>query len=131
MREAVGTRSNKSTGTGDVCDVQYVDGRHVRAAARAMRDAPAVGALAQTFKVLGDPTRVRIAWALVHHELCVCDLALLLGMSHSAISHSLRALRQLGLVTYRKEGPIAYYKLDDGHIANLLVEGFRHVDEHA
>lgn len=95
-----------------------------------MKDADSVGSLAQTFKVLGDPNRVRIAWALANQELCVCDLATLLGMSQSAVSHSLRALRQLGLVKYRKAGAIAYYNLDDGHIAHLLDEGFRHVEEH-
>ena len=123
--------AGRTKDTRDVCEIQYVDERRVRAAAREMRDAATVGALAQTFKVLGDPNRVRIAWALAHQELCVCDLATLLGMSQSAVSHSLRALRQLGLVTYRKEGPIAYYKLDDEHIAHLLAEGFRHADEHA
>ena len=95
-----------------------------------MKDADAVGLLAQTFKVLGDPNRVRITWALATQELCVCDLATLLGMSQSAVSHSLRALRQLRLVRYRKAGAIAYYKLDDDHISQLLAEGFRHIEEH-
>lgn len=95
-----------------------------------MKDPDAVGLLAQTFKVLGDPNRVRIAWALATQELCVCDLATLFGMSQSAVSHSLRALRQLGLVKYRKAGAIAYYKLDDDHISQLLTEGFRHIEEH-
>ena len=95
-----------------------------------MKDPDAVGLLAQTFKVLGDPNRVRITWALATQELCVCDLAALLGMSQSAVSHSLRALRQLRLVGYRRAGAIAYYKLEDGHIAHLLAEGFRHIEEH-
>lgn len=86
-------------------------------------------ALAQTFKVLGDPTRVSLAWALSREELCVCDLAALLGMSQSAVSHSLRALRDLRLVRYRKEGRIAYYSLDDAHVAELLALGFQHVEE--
>lgn len=94
-----------------------------------MKSAPAVGALAETFKILGDPTRVRIAFALAREELCVCDLANLLGISQSATSHSLRALRQMKLVKFRKEGKIAYYSLDDEHIAYLLDEGFRHVEE--
>ena len=114
----------------DLCEIQYVDEQRVRAAQRGMKAPVAVGLLAQTFKVLGDPNRVRIAWALATQELCVCDLAALFGMSQSAVSHSLRALRQLGLVKYRKAGAIAYYKLDDDHISNLLAEGFCHIEEH-
>lgn len=96
-----------------------------------MKGADTLAALAETFKVLGDPTRVRIAWALSREELCVCDLAALLGMSQSAVSHSLRALRDLRLVRHRKEGRIAYYALDDEHIASLLHQGLQHVEEAA
>lgn len=85
--------------------------------------------LAETFKALGDPTRLRIAHALSREELCVCDLAAVVGASPSVTSHSLRALRQLRLVRYRREGKVAYYCLDDAHIASLLAEGFRHVEE--
>lgn len=113
----------------DACEIEYVDARKVKRAARAMKSDEAVGLLAETFKLLGDPTRVRLAYALAREELCVCDLANLLGMSQSAVSHSLRALRQLKLVRFRKEGKIAYYTLDDEHIAHLLDEGFRHVAE--
>ena len=79
--------------------------------------------------MLGDPTRLRLVAALAAEELCVCDLATLLGISQSAASHSLRALRQLRLVRYRRAGKIAYYSLDDAHIAALLGEGLRHVEE--
>ena len=85
--------------------------------------------LAETFKVLGDPTRLRIVHALSRDELCVCDIATVLGVEQSVVSHSLRALRQMRLVRYRKEGKIAYYTLDDDHIAALVTEGFRHVEE--
>ena len=78
---------------------------------------------------VGDPTRVRIAFALAREELCVCDLANLLGVSQSAVSHSLRTLRQMKLVRFRRDGKIAYYTLDDEHIARLIDEGFRHVEE--
>jgi ArsR family transcriptional regulator len=94
-----------------------------------MKSPQAVTTLAETFKVLGDPTRLRIAYALAREELCVCDLATVLGVSQSVVSHSLRALRQMRLVRYRKEGKIAYYALDDDHIGALLAEGFRHVEE--
>lgn len=117
------------TAATDTCEVEFVDGPRVRRAQRAMKSDDAVAALAETFKLLGDPTRVRIAFALSREELCVCDLANLLGVSQSVVSHSLRALRQMKLVRFRKEGKIAYYALDDEHIARLLEEGFRHVEE--
>ena len=94
-----------------------------------MQPPDAVSLLAETFTVLGDPTRLRIAYALSQQELCVCDLASVLDMSQSVVSHSLRALRQMRLVRHRREGRIAYYALDDDHISSLLGEGFRHVME--
>jgi len=94
-----------------------------------MKPGPSVAALSETFRVLGDPTRLRIVHALSGGELCVCDLAAVLGAAQSTVSHSLRALRQLRLVRYRKEGKIAYYALDDAHIASLMTQGFRHVEE--
>lgn len=111
------------------CEIEFVDERRVRRARRAMRSPEATALLAETFKLLGDPTRVRLAYALSREELCVCDLANLLGMSQSAVSHSLRALRQMKLVKYRREGKIAYYSLDDDHIRRLLDLGFEHVEE--
>ncbi len=113
----------------DACEIQYVDERKVKRVQRAMKSPEAVLALAETFKLLGDPTRIRIAFALSKEELCVCDLANLLNVSQSAVSHSLRALRQMKLVAFRKEGKIAYYRLDDDHIAHLLEEGFGHIEE--
>lgn len=115
----------------DACDAPCVDEAKVIRARAAMKSLDTLAALAETFKVLGDPTRVRIAWALSREELCVCDLSALLGMSQSAISHSLRALRDLRLVRHRKEGRIAYYALDDEHIAELLQQGVQHVEEAA
>ena len=113
----------------DTCEVDFIDARKVKRVQRAMKSSEAVTALAETFKLLGDPTRIRIAFALSREELCVCDLAQLVGSSQSAVSHSLRALRQMKLVKFRKEGKIAYYKLDDDHIAHLLEEGFEHIEE--
>ena len=107
----------------------FVDWGKVKRARNAMKAEDAVVALAETFKLLGDPTRVRIAFTLSREELCVNDIAHLLGMSQSAVSHSLRALRQMKLVRIRREGKIAYYTLDDDHITRLLEEGFRHVEE--
>ena len=113
----------------DTCEVDFVDERKVRRVQRAMKSVEAVSGLAETFKLLGDPTRIKIAFALSREELCVCDLAYLVGASQSAVSHSLRALRQMKLVRFRKDGKIAYYKLDDEHIAHLLNDGFEHIEE--
>lgn len=113
----------------DLCEVRCVDESKVRRARQAMKSTESVATLAETFKVLGDPTRLRIVYALSRDELCVCDLATALGVSQSVVSHSLRSLRQMRLVRYRKEGKIAYYALDDAHIGSLLDDGFRHVDE--
>ncbi|TDX53306.1 ArsR/SmtB family transcription factor [Orenia marismortui] len=85
--------------------------------------------LAATFKVLGDPTRIKIIHALANQELCVCDISELLNISQSAISHQLRKLRDLNLVKYRKEGRIVYYSLDDYHIVQLFNQGLEHVLE--
>lgn len=113
----------------DACEVNVVDARKVTSVRRKMQSADAVQLLAETFRVLGDPTRVKIVFALSKEELCVCDLATIVGASQSAVSHSLRALRQMELVRYRKQGKIAYYSLDDEHIGRLIEEGFDHVRE--
>lgn len=113
----------------DVCQARCVDEAKVRRARARMKPPETITALAETFRVLGDPTRASIAWALSREELCVCDLAHLLGMSQSAVSHSLRALRQLRLVRSRKESKTVFYALDDDHIAHLLAEGIEHVEE--
>lgn len=114
---------------GDACEIQFIDENKVKKVRRAMKSAQATNVLAETFKILGDPTRIKIAFALSREELCVCDIANLLGVSQSAVSHSLRTLRQMKLVKFRKEGKIAYYSLDDEHISNLLDIGFRHVEQ--
>lgn len=83
--------------------------------------------LAETFKALSDPTRVRIVSLLAEAELCVCDLAASLGMSQSAVSHQLRTLRDLRLVHWRREGRKVFYALDDDHVADLYRRGLEHV----
>ena len=85
--------------------------------------------LADTFKVLSDPTRIKIINALANKELCVCDISELLGMSQSAISHQLKKLRDLKLVKHRKEGRTVYYSLNDYHIFQLFSQGLAHVLE--
>jgi ArsR family transcriptional regulator len=82
---------------------------------------------ADFFKVVGDRTRMRILHALFQSEMCVCDIAVLLEMNQSAISHQLRVLKQAGLVKYRREGKIVFYSLDDEHVMNILDQGLVHV----
>ena len=85
--------------------------------------------LASTYKVLGDPTRLRMVMALSGGEMCVCDLAAFLGFSDSAVSHHLRRLKDLSLVRSRRDGQVLYYRLDDDHVAELLHIGLNHVRE--
>lgn len=113
----------------DACEIEFVDEKKVSRVRAAMKAGEAITMLAETFRILGDPTRVRIAFALSREELCVCDLANLLGVSQSAVSHSLRSLRQMKLVKFRREGKISFYSLDDEHISGLLEVGFSHVEE--
>jgi DNA-binding transcriptional ArsR family regulator len=84
--------------------------------------------VADLFKILGDTTRVKIIQALSKRELCVCDIAAVIGMGQSAISHQLRMLRNTRLVQYRKDGTMAWYSLNDEHIASLLLQGIEHVE---
>ncbi len=85
--------------------------------------------LAELFKVFGDSTRIKILWALDEAELCVCDIAFLLNMTQSAISHQLRALKQAKLVKNRREGKVIYYSLDDEHVKRIFEQGLIHIRE--
>ncbi len=85
--------------------------------------------LAELFKVFGDTTRIKILCALFESEMCVCDIAALLCMNQSAISHQLRVLKQARLVKYRKEGKVVYYSLDDEHVKQIFDHGLVHVNE--
>jgi len=113
----------------DVCEVIYVNREKVLSVRERMKPETTIQRLAETFRVLGDPTRVKILFALAQEELCVCDIANLLGTTNSAVSHQLRVLRNMRLVRYRKEGKMAYYALDDDHIRHLFDEGLNHVEE--
>ncbi|MGE5632658.1 MAG: ArsR/SmtB family transcription factor [Caulobacteraceae bacterium] len=85
--------------------------------------------LAELFKVFGDSTRIKILCALFESEMCVCDIAALLNMNQSAISHQLRVLKQARLVKYRKEGKVVYYSLDDDHVKQIFDHGLVHINE--
>ena len=114
----------------DGCEIRVV---HLKRVARARKDAlqeKDLDRLALTFKLLGDPTRLRIVMALGGGEMCVCDLAAFLGLSDSAVSHQLRRLKDLALVTHRRDGQVLYYSLNDEHVSTLLTVCLEHVLEH-
>lgn len=96
---------------------------------RNMPDEEILYDLAELFKLFGDSTRIKILYVLFESEMCVCDIAQLLGMTQSAISHQLRALKQSKLVKYRREGKTVFYSLADGHVRTILDQGMEHVAE--
>lgn len=85
--------------------------------------------LAELFKVFGDSTRIKILCVLFESEMCVCDIAALLNMTQSAISHQLRVLKNARLVKYRKDGKVVYYSLDDQHVKQIFDQGLIHINE--
>lgn len=85
--------------------------------------------LAELFKVFGDTTRIKILCSLFQSEMCVCDIAALLGMTQSAVSHQLRVLKSARLVKFRKEGKVVYYSLEDEHIKHIFDQGLIHINE--
>jgi ArsR family transcriptional regulator len=108
----------------------FVHKAKVKSAQKAIHDDDTVRGLAETFQVLSDPTRLKICLALAKEELCVCDIAALLNLTESAVSHQLRLLKNLRLVKYRREGKMAYYSLDDEHIEHLIDEALEHISEY-
>lgn len=113
----------------EACDVFHIHPARVAELRTALIHTDDVAELAETFRALGDPTRVRMLDALSHGELCVCDLATLLGLSESAVSHQLRLLRTMRLLRARRDGRMVFYALDDQHIVMLFRQGLRHVQE--
>lgn len=111
------------------CDCDVIHEDVVRKVQDKMPHDDSLQKLAGFFKVFGDYTRVRILWALDESEMCVCDIAYLLDMTQSAISHQLRVLKQSSLVKSRREGKVVYYSLDDDHIKMVLDQGYEHVIE--
>jgi DNA-binding transcriptional ArsR family regulator len=103
--------------------------RSVRSALASLADEDTVHKLSETFKVLGDPTRLKVLMALTKEELCVLDIAQILSASESAVSHQLRILRNLRLVKSRKDGKLVFYTLDDEHIEDLIRIATRHYTE--
>jgi ArsR family transcriptional regulator, lead/cadmium/zinc/bismuth-responsive transcriptional repressor len=112
-----------------ICDCDVIHADIVEEASKNMPEDEKLYDLADFFKVFGDSTRIKILWALDRYEMCVCDLAVLLNMTKSAISHQLKTLRQEKLVKYRRDGKIAFYSLQDDHVRNLLEIGMEHIEE--
>ena len=119
--------------TAERCEVECVHPEHVTPLLGLVLDYAGADRVAATFGVLADPTRARIvhALSLSQEELCVCDLAVLLGISQSALSHQLRLLRDRDVVARTKRGRMVYYRLADDHIRHVFTDGLRHAGESA
>ncbi|GMO30140.1 MAG: metalloregulator ArsR/SmtB family transcription factor [Termitinemataceae bacterium] len=113
----------------DSCDCTVLHKGAVSKAKKKLPDDDVLLNLADFFKMFSDSTRVKIICALLYTELCVCDIAAILAMSKSAVSHQLRSLRQTKLVKFRRDGKIVYYSLNDDHIKTILSAGLEHVNE--
>lgn len=113
----------------DLCGVRCIHRQQVAEAREAALNNEEYEAMAALFKAMGDANRLRILWALAQREMCVCDLAALVGSSESAISHQLRNLRQMALVRNRRQGQVLYYRLNDDHTHTLIHMALEHVRE--
>jgi DNA-binding transcriptional ArsR family regulator len=113
----------------DGCTVRMIHLDRVRQALDDVIPDSDLNRLSSTFKILGDPTRLKIVMALLNREMCVCDLAAFLKISESAVSHQLRRLKDLNLVRQRREGQVLYNALDDDHVSGLLEIGLNHIKE--
>ena len=111
------------------CEVEHHHDNVVKRVSSIMPDEEILYDLADFYKVFADSTRIKILYALLQSELCVCDLAEVLGASQSAVSHQLRMLKQMKLVKFRREGKAIVYSLSDDHIQNILSQGFEHITE--
>lgn len=113
----------------EFCECDLVHETTIQAVKKKMPKEETLYDLAELFKVFGDTTRVKIISALFETQLCVCDIAKLLNMTQSAISHQLRVLRHARLVKHRKEGKVVFYSLDDEHIKTIFDQGLEHILE--
>ncbi len=113
----------------EVCQSNIIHNNIIEKAREEMPDEEILYDMAELFKIFGDTTRIRILYALSSSEMCVCDIATLLNMTQSAISHQLRLLKQASLVKYRRSGRTVYYSLCDDHIKTIFEQGLSHVQE--
>ena len=112
-----------------ICDCTVVHDDVVEKVNQLMMNGETFERLSGFFKVFGDTTRMKIIWALDQDELCVCDLANILSMTKSAVSHQLATLRNARLVKYRREGKTVFYSLADGHVKCIMESGLEHISE--
>ncbi len=112
-----------------VCDFLHVHEDAVQQVLAELPDEERLYDLAELFRMFGDTTRIRILYLLFESELCVCDLAKLLGVTQSAVSHQLRALKDAKLVRFRRAGKTVFYTLDDDHVRSILALGMEHIME--
>lgn len=113
----------------DSCEFMHVHDDIVNRVVGVMPDESQLMNLAEFFKIFGDSTRIKILYVLSQSEMCVCDIATLLQMGQSAISHQLRVLKQMRLVKFRRDGKTVFYSLADGHIQTILAQGMEHISE--
>jgi DNA-binding transcriptional ArsR family regulator len=113
----------------DNCSEFCINDKRVSDVKKSLKSDSVFMALAETFKTLGDPNRLKILYALHNNELCVCEITEIIGVTQSATSHQLRVLRNMRLVKYRKSGRSVFYSLDDNHIKELFSAGLEHVEE--
>ena len=111
-----------------ICDCNVIHQDVVASTKEKMTDEYLLSTLAECFKILGDITRAKILFALDQNEMCVCDIANVLGMTKSSISHQLGTLRRSGIVKCRKQGKEVYYMLDDEHVSRLFELGIEHIE---
>lgn len=113
----------------DECEFLHVHEDIIRAVTSKMPDEDMLFSLAELFKIFGDSTRIKILYVLFESEMCVCDIAQLLHMSQSAISHQLRVLKQSQLVKSRRDGKTVFYSLADAHVRTIIGQGADHILE--
>jgi len=123
------TQTTSIQAISDKCDCEVIHEESVSKVRSMMPQGEDFLKLANLYKMFSDPTRVKILWALHCSEMCVCDLAVLLNMTKSAISHQLKSLRLGNLVKFRKQGKIVYYSLADKHVNDIFEQGFAHIHE--
>ena len=120
---------NKQDETIEICNCNIIHGDTVSRVKDLLPKDEVLYDLAELFKAFGDSTRVKLLCALFESDMCVCDLAALLGISQSAVSHQLRTLKSSRLVKFKKIGKAVYYSLDDEHIQSIFNQGFEHITE--
>ena len=129
MAEMEKRRRPKAETCDSDCDYIHAHDDVIQSVYEEMPEEEVLYVLAELFKVFGDSTRIKILYVLFQSEMCVCDIAQLLNMSQSAISHQLRVLKQAQLVKYRREGKTVFYSLADSHVTTILNQGLEHIEE--